>query len=1032
MAKEYFAFISYKSEDVAWAVWLQHELEHYHLPALYNGREDIRHNLRPVFRDIDELSAGNLPEQIHDALVNSQNLIVICSPNAAKSPWVNQEVETFISLDRTDRIFPFIIEGNSPKEFFPPALLNLPKSQERLGGEIGKKGRDAAFVKIVAGMLHVDFDSLWNGYEREKANNELIEREKKELPKIKAIDKDFEYFVFISYSSLDNVWAVWLRDELEHYHLPSSFNERTDVRDNLRKVFRDRDELSAGTEWNYQVYKALSETCNLIVICSPNAAQSDAVNEEIEQFIALGREDHIYPFIVEGDKPEQCFPPALNHSKLGGDINKDGGRDAAFVKVVAGMLNQKFSALWQRYEKDKAEEQQRQKEQRDNLLRVQSRFISEKTIDLVENGDSYLAQRILLEVMPKDLENPDRPYTPEAEVAFRKALKNPSAILYGHKERVNCAVYSPDGKTIFSGGEDNRIHIWDAQTGKEIQKYHEHSDGIDDIVFSPDGKRFVSIASSSLIIWDTESKQKLLEYRDIYPRVYAVAFNPNGKTIAIAQQHNIIILDVETGNEQFTITGHTGIIHSISFSPDGEYIISTAMDDDIHIWDATTGMFIKKIVGFVDSNVSFSPDGKYIIADTSILDAQTGEELIKLDGHKESVNSSICSPNGKLIVTASWDRTVRVWDIETGNELKKLEGHTDGVTSASFSPDGKYIVSTSLDKTIRIWQVDSLPGFFSVEKMKMIGTGKRTIFSNDGKKIISISYSDYYDNIIQIWDAKTGFELKRLIGHKRTINSIALSPDGQHIASASSDKSIRIWDIETGELLSLIQGHNDEVYAVAYSPDGKYLASASSDETIRIWDATTGIEIKRIESEEEYIPSIIFSLDGRFIAAAAFMFIKIWNIDTGEEHKRIDTDNLVKHVAYSPDGQYIVAATDNDILRLWNATTGVLVREMVGHAKGINYVAFSPNGEYIVSASEDSTVRIWNVETGIEILKLDQNAGRVFCAAFSPDGTRVVTAPDEEIRIWDFPAIQDLIDQTREQFKDYPLTTEERKKYFLD
>ena len=121
MEKKYFAFISYKSEDVEWAVWLQHELEHYHLPASFNGREDIRKDLRPVFRDLDELSAGNLPEQIHEALVNSQNLIVVCSPESAKSPWVNQEIETFISLGRTDCIYPFIVDGSSPADFFPKA-----------------------------------------------------------------------------------------------------------------------------------------------------------------------------------------------------------------------------------------------------------------------------------------------------------------------------------------------------------------------------------------------------------------------------------------------------------------------------------------------------------------------------------------------------------------------------------------------------------------------------------------------------------------------------------------------------------------------------------------------------------------------------------------------------------------------------------------------------------------------------------------------------------------------------------------------
>lgn len=178
-SKEYYVFISYKSEDVEWAIWLQHELEHYHLPASFNGRTDIRQELRPVFRDIDELAAGNLPEQIKRALENSQNLIVVCSPQAAASPWVNQEVETFISLDRTDRIFPFIVEGNSPKEFFPPALLALPKNEERLGGDAAKQGRDMAFVKVVAGMLGLGFDSLWNRYEKEKAEEERKQREQR-------------------------------------------------------------------------------------------------------------------------------------------------------------------------------------------------------------------------------------------------------------------------------------------------------------------------------------------------------------------------------------------------------------------------------------------------------------------------------------------------------------------------------------------------------------------------------------------------------------------------------------------------------------------------------------------------------------------------------------------------------------------------------------------------------------------------------------------------------------------------------------
>lgn len=126
--KEYFAFISYKSEDDEWAIWLQHELEHYHLPASFNGRTDLRQELRPVFRDIDELSAGNLPEQIQRALENSQNLIVVCSPQAAASTPDDKKIMTLLE----DGYLHFL-ENKSLQELIVESreyIKNIPLSQE--------------------------------------------------------------------------------------------------------------------------------------------------------------------------------------------------------------------------------------------------------------------------------------------------------------------------------------------------------------------------------------------------------------------------------------------------------------------------------------------------------------------------------------------------------------------------------------------------------------------------------------------------------------------------------------------------------------------------------------------------------------------------------------------------------------------------------------------------------------------------------------------------------------------------------------
>ena len=176
---KYFAFISYKREDERWAKWLQHKLEHYRLPSNLNGRMDLPKEIRPVFKDTSELTPGNLPEQINEALEQSKYLIVICSPRSAQSEWVNKEVETFKSMHKIGNIIPFIIDGrpfssDHAEECFPQAILSLPREQEILGANVNEMGRDAAAVKVVARMFDIRFDELWHRHEREQKRRKSI------------------------------------------------------------------------------------------------------------------------------------------------------------------------------------------------------------------------------------------------------------------------------------------------------------------------------------------------------------------------------------------------------------------------------------------------------------------------------------------------------------------------------------------------------------------------------------------------------------------------------------------------------------------------------------------------------------------------------------------------------------------------------------------------------------------------------------------------------------------------------------------
>jgi WD40 repeat protein len=410
---------------------------------------------------------------------------------------------------------------------------------------------------------------------------------------------------------------------------------------------------------------------------------------------------------------------------------------------------------------------------------------------------------------------------------------------------------------------------------------------------------------------------------------------------------------------------------------------------------------------------AFSPDGTRIVTASvdktaRIWDAATGNEITTLRGHEDEVNSAAFSPDGTRIITASGglfgahDFTARIWDAATGKEISVLRGHERAVTSAAFIPDGTRIVTASYDNTARIW--DAATG----NEIKVLQGQERVLMaaalSPDGKRIVTGSA----DGTARIWDAATGTEIRVLEGQEGYVWSAAFSPDGTRIVTASGDPPI--WDAATGTEIRVLGGHENEVYSAAFSPHGTRIVTASYDNTARVWDAATGKEISVLRGHESALKSAAFSPDGtRIVTASADKTARIWDAATGNEIITLRGHEAnVNSAAFSPDGTRIITASGglfdahDFTARIWDAATGKEISVLRGHESVVAFAAFSPDGTRVVTASMDNTARIWDAATGHEIKVLRGHEALVVYATFSPDGTRVVTASnDGTARIWD-------------------------------
>jgi WD40 repeat protein len=254
--------------------------------------------------------------------------------------------------------------------------------------------------------------------------------------------------------------------------------------------------------------------------------------------------------------------------------------------------------------------------------------------------------------------------------------------------------------------------------------------------------------------------------------------------------------------------------------------------------------------------------------------------------------------------------------------------------------------------------------------------------------------------------------VRLLTGHRGSVNSVAVNPDGRTIVSGSNDYTVAVWDLESGNLLRRLKGHEDEVNSVAVSPDGRYIVSGSKDRTVRVWDLESGKLRRRLTGGYGMeVNAVAVSPDGRYIVSGSEDHtVRVWNFQSGKlRRRRSGHGDKVNSVAVSPDGRYIVSGSDDHTVGVWDFKSGELLYQLTGHKSRVYSVAVSPDGRRVVSGSWDNTVAVWDLESGTLVRRLEPekettlDVRMIMCVVTSPDGRYVVFgSADHTVGIWDF------------------------------
>ncbi|KAI1102145.1 hypothetical protein F4804DRAFT_313995 [Jackrogersella minutella] len=490
-------------------------------------------------------------------------------------------------------------------------------------------------------------------------------------------------------------------------------------------------------------------------------------------------------------------------------------------------------------------------------------------------------------------------------------------------------------KFVAASTDDNTIMVWDLYTGHILKRLDSHTSVTGALCFSPTEDKLACSYDQKVLIWDVAGKSEAWQGKEIWEDVTAssLAFSPDGRFLIMVAS-TIRVWDIERGSMRGSFGDPIEQINCAVFSPynagEKKLIASGSDDGTVCIWNADDDPKLRRTESLEDIQNNIPEEGQLDeVKETGITKPMLvfGDEASK---HRSSIYSVAFSPDGSQLASAS-NFTIDIWDCITGKRLRTLQAPDLNLRTIVFvPPDGAYIASSSYDKNVHLWNAvgrhkEAVPGTIApkrkaVDELAICPHGKIIAGARSGGSIF-------------LWDLESNKPIHREMkfDHSSDVRSLAFSPNGEKLLSASDDRTAQVCDVATGERLHIFNGHDDWVRCAAWSSDGNYVASASDDGSIRVW---------KIGGKEEPEP----------------IFVK----------EDAHGGSYVKAVAFSPDMKYLVSGGNDTNVKVWDQSkhdaweTEAALLE--GHTDNVLNVLVTPDSKHVLSASFDGTLRMWDLE----------------------------------------------------------------------